>query len=301
MVADNSTARLKGIAADLRAENSDLRAQLRQLKAERRLAGKLASAVASVWSLILFGPRLVISLQAWLEAKNASDPLPTEETAALGAAVLRRLLKVGVLGIIIAAVPLAMAYWQNHLTQKQINILQAQISERVGNELISRRVDLLVTIYELDCEQDGSEECSPRYPARVREEAVRALAQIERSRDVKLALGHVDLSRMDLSGADFGGGYLLNADFQESNLTGVNFRGAYLRGANMQLCDLDSANLGDADLRGANLEAADFDRSVLRGADLRGADLVAARNLNEEQIRYAQVDEATRLPYEQEE
>ena len=63
----------------------------------------------------------------------------------------------------------------------------------------------------------------------------------------------IDLSRVDLSGADLRG----------ANLSRVDLRGANLRGA-----DLSEANLSRANLRGADLRGADLSEANLSGAKL---------------------------------
>ena len=88
--------------------------------------------------------------------------------------------------------------------------------------------------------------------------------------------------RIDLSGANFEGANLVEADLQSAELSGVTFKEADLSGANLILADLrfsgfQRARLHGTYLRAANLTAADFSGADLNGADLSGACLIMAR------------------------
>ena len=56
------------------------------------------------------------------------------------------------------------------------------------------------------------------------------------------------------------------------------------------------ANLKGTDVAHASFRDVDFLDANLDGAILRGADLTGAKNLTEEQLSRAVIDEATRLP-----
>lgn len=77
----------------------------------------------------------------------------------------------------------------------------------------------------------------------------------------------LDLSELNLRGADLGG-----AGLRGSGLREVDLRQAILRGA-----DLGDADLRDADLCGADLAGADLSGSVLRGVAMRDIDLRLAK------------------------
>jgi uncharacterized protein YjbI with pentapeptide repeats len=95
----------------------------------------------------------------------------------------------------------------------------------------------------------------------------------------------------NLSGADFRGANLTNADFAplESRpgqgtittlarnvLKSCDFSGAQMKGANFDRADLTFSRFVGADLAGANLSKADLSKADLTGADLTGADLTHA-------------------------
>jgi hypothetical protein len=94
---------------------------------------------------------------------------------------------------------------------------------------------------------------------------------------------------------------LFRTDLAQAWLPRTNMRNADARLANFQ-----GANLVLADLRGAILRGANFQGADLRGADLQGADiqranlqktkLMGAKNLTQDQVNTACVDENTQLP-----
>lgn len=87
-------------------------------------------------------------------------------------------------------------------------------------------------------------------------------------------------------------------------MTGLNHRplptldihGAFVPGTNWDSTVLLKANLSGTDATRATFRGADFLNANLDGTILSGADLTGARNLTEEQLSRAVIDEATRLP-----
>lgn len=81
-------------------------------------------------------------------------------------------------------------------------------------------------------------------------------------------LAHVVLHRAIVTGMNFSGLNLRNADISAVNLTGSN-----LSGADLYSADLTGSRLNKADLSGASLRGATLFQADIRGADLRGTDL----------------------------
>lgn len=123
-----------------------------------------------------------------------------------------------------------------------------------------------------------------------------------------------DLTSADLRGAyllesDLSGAKLLEVNAEKAWLTGANLQGANLKGANFQCANFRPNNIGwvelydytwrtnkghhayIAGLQGAQLQGAD-----LQGTRLEGANLTGIRNLTQEQIDKACVNERTSLP-----
>jgi hypothetical protein len=84
-------------------------------------------------------------------------------------------------------------------------------------------------------------------------------------------LRQLDLSRVDLRGAN-----LIGADLEGAQLSGANLQGAQLGGANLGGARLNHTNLGGTELGGANLWCATLIGANLGGAQLHGANLQGA-------------------------
>ncbi len=92
---------------------------------------------------------------------------------------------------------------------------------------------------------------------------------------------HLDCVSVNLTGRDFRGADLREANFVEANLRGADLSNADLREADFSGADLTGANFENANLEGAqligsNLRQAHLRGAVLRNARLNGADLIEA-------------------------
>ncbi len=275
--------------AELEAELKETRDQLRKTQAQlENLQGELERASRRSrqlgrWGLrLLAGPELRTSSRAWfarLAELRSPRELVSPESADLFTAIARRVLRIGVFGLVVATFAIftpLVTLWQSFLIRDQNTTIQRQVEQQAADNLIVRRAQLLATIYEEKCQDsppaaesaegeespaapaesaEGEESperaCAPRAHVRARQEAVLAFVEIERGNG----------ARPDLRGAN-----LLDANFSRANLIG--------------------ANLIDADLRGANL----------LDANLFGADLSIAKNLAQMQINGAEGDLDTQLP-----
>lgn len=295
----------------LEVENAELRARLEKLEGERESAKKLGWLGAKVF----VGPELRKTFRSWTRAA-AGGKVPVDETADVGAAVVRRVVRVSLIGISVALLPTAMFFWQNWEIRKQSGLFgeqiqkqtnqhslsmqaqtrqleqqKAQLKQQKSDTLIVRRAQLLTTIY--DCAEEQPEvgdddyapvSCKPKAHLRARDEAVKAFVKIERE-------------SLFLNGA--------RSSRDNPNLRGGYPIGAHLSGAKLNGADLSNADLRDANLRGADLLQADLRKANLRGADLRDGDLETALGdletalgLTQGQIDVARVNSETKLPEE---
>ena len=172
----------------------------------------------------------------------------------------------------------------------QIRQQARQIKAQEADTRIVRRVQLLETIYAEECEDPADQEtCRPRAGKRVREAAVRALAQIQHSRGEHLDLAGANLRGLRLQGAapkalasgtfyvprrtPFVGANLNVADLRWTQLMNTDLRGASAAFSNFQSANLAYTVLLNTALSGANLQHAILWDADLRHADLSGADL----------------------------
>jgi uncharacterized protein YjbI with pentapeptide repeats len=98
-------------------------------------------------------------------------------------------------------------------------------------------------------------------------------------------------SRMEISGTDFSGASLREANFYRANLRDVDLMGANLYKANLQEAFLCRANLRGAKLIGVNLSGADLSGVDFSGADL-GMAIFCSTNLRDANLRGANFMEA---------
>jgi hypothetical protein len=89
---------------------------------------------------------------------------------------------------------------------------------------------------------------------------------------------------------------LVRTDLAQAWLPRTNMRNAFAVLANFQDANLSGANLQGADLRGANLQGVDLQGADLRGEPFYKTKLMGAKNLTQEQVNTACINEHTQLP-----
>jgi hypothetical protein len=99
-----------------------------------------------------------------------------------------------------------------------------------------------------------------------------------------LDASNILLDNAYLSQADFSGGWLSYASFQNADLSGADLSGANLTWANLVEADLSKANLSKANLNGAYLFDANLNGAYLSEANLEGAELYGVKGLTKEQL-----------------
>ncbi len=191
--------RLRSYSA-LRRENAELRAEVKRLRKFEHLTKGAGGAVAR----LVAGRELREAFRGWTrvtrEAKGPRD-LFSQESADLGTAIVRRVIRVGLVGLVMAIVPAILAIglttWQNILIREQNAKIQIQIEQQASDTLHVRRAQLLATIYEQECQEIDqikaqgqvdvdvhSRICKPEAHPRARQEAVIVFSEIERDRGV---------------------------------------------------------------------------------------------------------------------
>ena len=304
--------------AELEGEVERLREEL--AKRDRRQK-RLALGTLGVGGRLLLGKDLRSSFRDWLTAKSLRDPLPSEETAEVLAAVVKRIVRVGFVGFVLALLPGAFLVWQNLLIRSQIKLQADQVDQQATmirqqanqialqatHTLIVRRAQLLATIYDEDCEdvpgvghepiaKAPERKCQPRANARARQEAAHAFVEIGRDDDGRANLTGANLSGLSFSKARFDAVVLWKSDLSNTYLADADLNDAFLNEANLSSADLSNAKLDGAILRGANLCGANLSNANLSGAylfranlrdaklggaDLRGANLRGAFNVGD--------------------
>ena len=309
---ENHDARLEA----LEQENAELRAELdayRKGTEVKKLAIKKTTQAA--WYLTA-GPELNKALSAWLHTWVDEERVDVDQSADVLAAVVRRVFRVGTVGLLVALAPtvllmmqLLLMYQQNSLIESQNTFfaeqnskLERQVGAQEVEQFAARRLEL-VTLINKQRECPGTKRnCGFDKSTRDRSKAFMELAKLERKHNNKIDLTEVILSEIsaravDLRGARFPDGEARGVDFEgarmekvyapSANFANANLSGANLSGANLTGADLQNSILGGAKLEGAKLEGADLSRADLRKANLRGA------NLKDAELDDARLDGAT--------
>ena len=290
----------------------------RELEGYRRASGRSRAATrAGGWFLV----RVVLggdlnrrftdlfdALHAW--HRDDGEPFPRGEAAAAVAATIQRVVRVGVVGLLVALLPTALLVWQNILMAQQnayLRTQQEQIQRQLelqGSEVeLNQRFQLITAIYErAPCDK-------PRCPfassPRVRQEAIEAYIvrsyKSGESTDLRQVIADkLDLSGLRLSQANLHSASLREASLNKAEMDNVNLGGAdlfeaSLRNVNLAGANLRKANLSGANLTGANLQGANLDFANLAGANLIRANLAEA-DLAEVNLQGATYDAETRWP-----
>ena len=272
---------LRADNARLEEENAALRTRVAALENTLKGQAIAASLPAKLALLVAGGPRLALSLRAWFRKTREGDPLPVDETADVLGAVVRRLVGVRVLALLIGVLPVLLLIWQNVLLRGQLEL------QEVANRL-ERRVELATILYEGDCDRTP---CAPTHAWRARQEAVRALVELERRSGDQPSLERALLQDVRLVGVDLSELLLDQAILDRANLSQAELDGSSLRNARLAEVTLVGASLREASLIGANLRGAYLDGADLRGASLLRAELQGARLVNAD-LRNAELQEA---------
>ena len=112
-----------------------------------------------------------------------------------------------------------------------------------------------------------------------------------------------DLSNAYLFNSEFGDTELLKTNFSDSKMVKCRFDGTDLSGSYFATSDLQGSSFVNSILKncefiGTNFQECDFERCDLSGSTFEKCDLRNIKNLTQEQINKAKIDEATKLPGE---
>lgn len=255
------------------AENKELKDELNRIKKSQNMKNKAMVGLTAFAIKVLIGHSLINSTKALVRSTLEEKRFAVDETADFIASVIRRFIRVGLVGILISLIPFLLLIHQNILLSQQNSKIQTQIDWQENDARFARRAELLRTIYDTKIDH------------RVRIESIKAYVEMERT---KLKQTGDEMSLVDLSGVNLQNAYLQNfnfekVDFSHADLDGAKFANANLQGASFRKAELEGVdfsqtNLKEADLSHANLQTADFtsanlEKAVLRYVDLRFAKL----------------------------
>ncbi len=319
----------------LEAENERLRQELRGFHGQARKNRQAVRKVGGLGWRLLSGPDLDRTMKAWVGAWQHAGKLPGEESAEVLTALARRVIRVGLFGVMLAVVPSLFLMHQNYLMhvqnglvrdqnayfQEQNQKISQQLELQIEETYLARRQKLLNALYQ---PQPGCRvtPCQALAEPRVRQESLHTLRALEKARgpggvvDLSGALLQgVKLEETRLEGVSLEGAWLKDADMVgvwlegammgRVNAQGVSFHRAKMKGAQLKRAEVQGANFLQADLSGARLDHAQAKGARFTGANLSGASLLKANlkgadlrdaNLEGTNLTGAQYDEDTRWP-----
>ena len=110
-----------------------------------------------------------------------------------------------------------------------------------------------------------------------------------------------DLSNAYLFNSEFGDTQLLKTNFSDSKMVKCRFDGTDLSGSYFATSDLQGSSfinsiLKNCEFIGTNFQECDFERCDLSSSTFEKCGLRNVKNLTQEQINKAKIDEATKLP-----
>ena len=306
----------------LKRENEQLKKQLKLADMERKAFRKEHKFVALVSTLTILGPSLSLALNNWLKAKkDFQKPFPEPETAEVLAAVIRRILRIGIFVIIATMVPIGLMVWQIVILKDQNVIITTQNELiRVQNKNLIRAIDnqqeaydkqkvaidnqdkqfdreferlkearkteLLNYLYKTEGEGN---DLKPLYINRIRTAALKEYVSNYDKELTKAILTGVNLESIQLESAN-----LDNAKFEKANLSHANLKSASLRKVNLNASTLEGIILENADLDKANLESCNLEWAMFTEANLNEANLKKAHmkevNLEKASLFHAELD-----------
>ena len=229
----------------------------------------------------------------WLEAEGEKQPIwPKEESGQFVAALLSRVMKIGLLSLLaVIAFPIMHAVFlmqQNRLFDRQNQFIAFEQTTKFRELLFQLPLDTLNNeIAEYVYSQEDVVKWPPPNYAVIEqiihlgqkepELIIAALQPLLHDNNSSVSAGALlTLYAVDstlLFDGKYLKAYLYNAQLSGANLWGADFWRAKLDGANLVDANLVSANLREATLWGANLSGADLWGAYLRGANFRDVNL----------------------------
>ena len=145
-------------------ENKTLKTKLKNRQRILRLQLAGAKLMGGFGALLTIGPRLYSAIHRWIVVHQENpNRLAPEETAAVIAALIRRFTAIGLIGLIIAGVPVALLFQQNRILNKQNAMFDQQNKLfDVQTEFVRQQTDLLAKQTEFIDRQNYLVEASRR-------------------------------------------------------------------------------------------------------------------------------------------
>ena len=263
---------------------NDLRKEVRALRRYRQLVraqGKGLSILGRISTSIFLGTGLSVAISQWLVAiKRNEGGVPIEDTANLVAALVKRVIRIGIVTITLALIPLALLLWQNLIMSDQYLALITQIEEqRAQTEslqitsyfpllLNDDRKQFWAAVSYFASSESLTEEATSRLSRMLLESegkgacsALEALARLSPSRPLSDGMLVRDITATLVP--------LL--DYQKIPLGGIEIRDLECDGLRLRRAGISQLSLRDASLNNSEFVYVDLSGTSFQNSDLRGA------------------------------
>jgi len=304
----------------LKKENELLKAKLEKLNAKKHNYKQPKGILKFIGNLIA-GKNLKNSIYNAITEFNEQRKISIDTTSQLIASLIRRLTRIGVVGLLIAILPTTLMFFQNRLlkTQNEKIEIQSHLAEasrrssqmfimgevlsdinsemklsgssKISNTLAGRVVSLSRAMkpyrYLVGNELIGK----PISPERGQLLISLCKSKMQPAFFVDEILQESDFTKSELINAKLRHATLRDINLNEANLEGsdlmnVDFQNASLVKTNLKHLDLDDANLTNANLQQANLTGTFLIRTKLKGANLTETILDSVKVDRADWLRY---------------
>ena len=287
----------------IKKENAILKAKLEKLSTKKRLYN--SKGILTFIGNLIAGKNLKNSIYNSINEFNEQRKISIETTSQLVASLIRRLTRIGVVGLLIAILPTTLMFYQNRLLKAQNSKIEIQShlaeasrrssqmfimgevlsdvnsemktsgSSRISNTLAGRVVSLSRAMKPYRYLVGNTLIEKPISPERGQLLITLCKSKMQSSFFVDEILQESDFTKSELINAKLRHATLRDINLNDANLTGsdlmnVDLQNASLKNAILKRVDLDDANLTNVNLEGADLTGAFLIRTKLKGANFSG-------------------------------
>ncbi len=265
-------------------EIAALRREVRALRRYRKMIraqGKILSTLGGISTLVFLGPELSVAISNWLKSKKRDhDGIPLEHTANLIAALVRRVIRVGLIVITLALVPTALLLWQNLIMRDQYSALNRQIEEQRKQTEIQQITSYFPMLLSGDRTQFLAAVSYFSSSASITKEAISRLSRMLLESEGKGACSALEaLARLSPS-RSLDDGMLVRdvtttlmplIEFQKVPLGGIEIRELECEGLRLRRTGISQLSLRRSNLRNSEFLYVDLSGTSFENSDLRGA------------------------------
>lgn len=289
---------------ELLRENAMLKEKLKKLNTKKSFSKKRG--VFKFVGTLIAGKNLKQSIYNSINEFNEQHKISIDTTSNLIASLIKRITRIGVIGLLIAILPTTLMFYQNSLLKIQNQKIETQTHLTEASRRSTQMFIMGEVLSDINSElkNNGSSRLSNTLAGRIiglsramkpyrymvgdklieksispeRGQLLISLckSKIASSFLVDEILQESDFTKSELMNAKLRGTVLRYVNLNNANLSGsdlmnVDFKNASLKNTDLTYVEMDDVNLSNANLENANLTGAFLIRANLSGADLSNA------------------------------